>query len=173
MREYLNMQLEALDKAGTARRRLASAWLELKLAWDACEDAGWIAANRCEHDDAMEFFSDMRKDSMRWLGARQAEVDRVDKALSSLVDEGMRATVSEMDADEFDELGDMVARSSTPEVFEAIGDEPRAELMARRVVMGLPATPGGASDVPEPGIDRVRKSASGWLRRWDPKGGMQ
>lgn len=173
MRECLNMQLEALDRAGTARRRLASAWLEFKLAWDACEDAGWIAANRCEHDDAMAFFSGMREDSRRWLGERQSEVDSVDKALSMLVTEGGRATVAEMDADEFDEMGDMVARSATPEVFDAIGDESRAELMARRVVMGLPATPGGSSDAPEPDKNRVNRCAEGYLRRWSPKGGMQ
>lgn len=167
------MQMEALDRAAAARKRLASAWLEFRLAWDACEDAGWIAANRCGFDAAVEFFADMGEDSGRWLGERQAEVGNVDEALSMLVDAGFHAVTAEMAADEFEEMGDMVARSATPEVFSAVGEEVRAELMARRVVMGLPATPGCASGVPGPDVDRVKKCASGWLRRWKPEGGMQ
>lgn len=98
MRDSLKMQMEALEQARTARRRLAVAWQEFKLAWEACENAGWNAAVRCGHDEAEDFFTGVRFDSMRLGSLRQAEVDSMAKALSMLVDEGARAVTASASA---------------------------------------------------------------------------
>ena len=106
MREDLEMKLADMAEAVEARNRLVAAWVELNRAWQSCIDAGQACSSSLEHGEAEAFFRDMREDADAWSDRVFADVDKVDFAMSLMVQDGAKAVEAAMSAGELAEFAD-------------------------------------------------------------------
>lgn len=141
MNDATAMQLDAVEKAEAAAKRLAVAFAEYMDAQKACLRASLVCAGRCGFDQGLDGLVQMKTDALEWSRDLLAKTQLVVNTASALAEAGASHAIKGMSRDELAELGDSMAGNLTPEIYASLDDEAREGWREWRRRLGLDPLP--------------------------------